>query len=66
MTVKTNFLHRPKVTAKMLNVSETTLWRMVQQGKLKKPIKISARAVCFLESDIQDFINQRMEERDNA
>ena len=50
----------------MLNVSDSTLWRMVQQGKLKKPIKISSRAVGFLDSDIQDFLNQRTEERDNG
>jgi len=66
MTVKTNHVHRPKVVSKMLNVSDSTLWRMVQQGKIKKPIRISSRAVGFLDSDIQDFLNQRVEERDNA
>ena len=66
MTVKTNHVHRPKVVSKMLNVSDSTLWRMVQQGKINKPIRISSRAVGFLDSDIQDFLNQRVEERDNA
>ena len=66
MTVTTNTVHRPKVVSKMLNVSDSTLWRMVQQGKLKKPIKISSRAVGFLDSDIQDFLNQRTKERDNG
>lgn len=66
MTVTTNTVHRPKVVSKMLNVSDSTLWRMVQQGTLKKPIKISSRAVGFLDSDIQEFLNQRTEERDNG
>ena len=64
--VNTNIIHRPKVVSKMLDISDSTLWRMVQQGKLKKPIQISSRAVGFLDSEIQDFINQRMEDRDNA
>jgi len=65
MTAKSNIVHRPKVVAKMLNVSNSTLWRMVQQGKLKKPIKLGSRSVGFLDSEITDFIIQRMEERDN-
>ena len=66
MTVNTNIVHRPKVVSKMLNVSSSTLWRMVQQGKLKKPIKLGSRSVGFLDTEIQDFINKRMEERDNG
>lgn len=66
MTANINQVHRPKVACTILNISASTLWRMVQQGKLKKPIKISSRAVGFLNSDIQDFINQQKEERDNA
>ncbi len=65
MTVITNQVHRPKVASKILDVSESTLWRMVQQGKLKKPIKISSRSVGFLASDLQDFINSKIKERDN-
>ncbi len=66
MTVNINKVHRPKVVAKMLNVSDSTIWRMVLQGKLKKPIKISSRAVGFPDNEIQAYLNQQIEERDNA
>ena len=61
-----NLVHRPKAAAKMLNVSVSTLWRLIQQGKLKKPIKLSSRSVGFLDSEILEYINQRIEDRDNG
>jgi len=65
MTVTTNAIHRPKVVSKMLGVSDSTRERMVAKGLLKKPIKLGSRSVGFLDSDIQEFLNKRIMERDN-
>lgn len=41
----------------MLNISQSTLDRLAIAGKLKK-IKISERAVGYLLSDIQNYLNE--------
>lgn len=48
---------RPKELAKMLSVSTVTLWRMEKRGELPARIKISTRAVGWLESDIEEWLN---------
>jgi predicted DNA-binding transcriptional regulator AlpA len=45
--------------ARQLCVSEVTLWRMVQQGLLQKPLQISARRVGWRKSTIEAFLASR-------
>jgi prophage regulatory protein len=50
---------RPNELAKLLHISTTTLWRMEKRGDLPQRIKLSTRAVGWLESDIQEWLKNR-------
>jgi predicted DNA-binding transcriptional regulator AlpA len=44
------------VVAHRLGVSESTVKRLVRDGKLAKPLKVTAQRVCWRSSDVDDFI----------
>ncbi len=46
-------------------VSRTSLWRMCQRPDFPKPIKTGGRAVCFLEHEIDEWINAQAATRNN-
>ncbi|MBO6573156.1 MAG: AlpA family phage regulatory protein [Balneola sp.] len=48
---------RPKQLAKILSISTVTLWRMEKRGELPPRKRISTRAVGWLESDIEEWLN---------
>lgn len=41
--------------------SRSTIYQLITQGKFPKPISIGARAVAWLESDIDEWIKARIE-----
>jgi prophage regulatory protein len=43
-----------------IGLSRSTIYSLIQQKKLKAPISLGARAVGWLESDISEFIEQRI------
>jgi len=52
---------RPTELAEILSVSKQTLWRMENRGELPKRVKISKRAVGWLATDIQEFLEEKRE-----
>jgi len=50
---------RPKELSKLLSVSKPTLWRMEQRGDLPKRVSISERAVGWLKSDIEEWLESK-------
>ncbi|EAS1998204.1 AlpA family transcriptional regulator [Salmonella enterica subsp. enterica] len=42
--------------------SKAWLYRLMNQGKFPSSIKIGSRSIAFVESEIDDWINQRIEE----
>ncbi|PDO86703.1 helix-turn-helix transcriptional regulator [Kosakonia pseudosacchari] len=42
--------------------SKAWIYRLMSQGKFPSSIKIGIRAIAFVESEIDDWINQRIEE----
>ncbi len=46
-----------------LSVSRATVYRMVDSGRLPKPIKLGLRSVGWLESDISQFIENQVNAR---
>ena len=42
--------------------SKAWLYRLMSQGKFPSSIKIGSRAIAFVENEIDDWINQRIEE----
>ena len=55
---------RPADTFPYLGLKHSARDELVASGRLKKPIKISERAVAFLASDIAAFQRARIAERD--
>lgn len=49
---------RAKSVAKQLDMSESTVWRLVQQDILPKPIKLTPRTTVWRASDIDDAIDK--------
>jgi len=47
----------PKQVAKILGVSDYTIWRYIKAGKLKA-IKLTARNFRISEKDLRDFIKK--------
>lgn len=42
--------------------SKAWLYRLMSQGKFPSSVKIGSRAIAFVEREIDDWINQRIEE----
>ncbi|EEV1980163.1 AlpA family transcriptional regulator [Escherichia coli] len=43
------------------------IYRLISQGRFPKPVKIGPRSVAFIESEVDEWINQRIEaSRNNA
>ena len=43
------------------------IYRLISLGRFPKPVKIGSRSVAFIESDVDEWINQRIDaSRNNA
>ncbi|EOP5370619.1 helix-turn-helix transcriptional regulator [Escherichia coli] len=43
------------------------IYRLINQGRFPKPVKIGSRSVAFIESEVDEWINQRIDaSRNNA
>lgn len=43
------------------------IYRLISQGRFPKPVKIGPRCVAFIESEVDEWINQRIDaSRNNA
>ncbi|WP_063942704.1 helix-turn-helix transcriptional regulator [Enterobacter bugandensis] len=40
------------------------IYRLISQGQFPRPVKVGARAVAFVESEVDEWISRRIEERD--
>ena len=54
-------LRRTKVQARV-GLSRSTIYAQIAEGTFPKPISLGARAVGWLESDVQNWIKQRLAE----
>ena len=52
-------IYRPARAAAFLDVSRSTVWRLVQAGHLAPPIRIGAQAVGWTEQTLLDFVASR-------
>ena len=44
-------------------LSRSSIYKYIQDGKFPKPIRLGERAVGWLESEIENFLSQRIELR---
>ena len=54
-----SFLRRPQVRARV-GLSRSTIYLRMQQGEFPNPVPIGARAVAWLESEINAWITDRV------
>ena len=47
-----------------INYHPSHLWRLIQQGKFPKPIRIGANRLAFVESELEQYIKSKIAERD--
>lgn len=60
---KNRLLKRPEVLQRV-PISSSTLYEMVASGEFPKPIKIGKQAVAWRESDVEQWIQSRIDQRD--
>ncbi len=60
-----NLLRKPAVMAKT-GLCQAELYRQVAEGEFPKPVHISARAVAWVESEIDVWIAERVQLRNEA
>jgi prophage regulatory protein len=54
---------RPTEVLRMIGVSRTTLWRMVQAGAFPRPVRITDRIRGYLLEDVEAWMKARAEPR---
>ncbi|EGY8943257.1 AlpA family transcriptional regulator [Salmonella enterica subsp. diarizonae serovar 60:r:z] len=57
-----SFIRLPKVMRRT-GYSKAWLYRLINQNRFPKPVKIGERAIAFVEGEIDDWITQRIEAR---
>lgn len=62
-TTPVRFLRRPEVQSRT-GLPENTLDDLERAGKFPRRVKVGARAVAWVEHEIEEFIQQRIAARD--
>ena len=57
---------RRKQVEKRTGLSRSTIYLRIQEGTFPKPINLGARAVGWLENEIEAWLTSRIEYRDNG
>jgi prophage regulatory protein len=52
-----------RAVLKQIPISGATMWRTIAAGEFPKPIRIGKRRVAWLQTEIDDWLADRMEER---
>lgn len=49
---------------KRTGYSKAWIYRLISQGRFPSSVKLGSRAIAFVEGEVDEWINQRIEERD--
>lgn len=49
-------------TIRRTTLGKAWIYKLISQGRFPKPVKIGSRAVAFIESEVDEWINQRIAE----
>lgn len=60
------FLHHDDLKAKGISYSKPHLWRLIQQGRFPAPVRGLGQQNVWAESEIDEYIAQRVAEREEA
>ena len=59
-------LLKAKQVAEYVNVSKSQIYKLVQQGRLPKPIKLGERGSAWLVSEIDAWLQSKVDARDEG
>ncbi|NOG32473.1 AlpA family transcriptional regulator [Halomonas sp. TBZ9] len=59
-------LLRRNTVLERCGMSTSTLYRLMDQQQFPQPVRIGGRAVAWVESEINEWIEKRIEERNSA
>lgn len=62
MFVMPQSLIRMPETMRRTGYGRAWIYRLIAQGRFPKPVKIGSRSIAFVESEIDEWINQRIAE----
>ena len=62
---KLTILRRKQVEART-GLSRSTIYLRIQEGTFPKPLNLGARSVGLVESEIDDWLSVKLENRNNA
>lgn len=57
-----NVLIRLPEVMRRSSLKKAWIYKLISQGRFPKPVKIGARAIAFVENEVDDWINQRIED----
>ena len=50
----------------MTSLSKPSIYRLVKEGKFPKQVNLAKRTARWIESEVLDYINKRIEDRDRS
>ncbi|WP_071926067.1 helix-turn-helix transcriptional regulator [Serratia fonticola] len=56
-----SFIRLPEAMTRT-GYSRSGLYKLISQGRFPKPVKIGTRAIAFIESEVDEWISQRIAE----
>jgi prophage regulatory protein len=59
-------LLRPAESQARLGIGRTKFWELIKAGKLTRPVRMGPKTVGHPESEIDEYIDQLVAERDKA
>lgn len=62
MVQKTQSLIRLSEVQRRVGYGKAWLYKLIAQNRFPKPVKIGSRSIAFVESEIDEWINQRIAE----
>jgi prophage regulatory protein len=57
-------VYRRKELLELLGISATTLYAWIAQGRFPRPINLGANSVAWLQSEVDEYLQERARERD--
>jgi prophage regulatory protein len=52
-----------RAVLRQIPISSATMWRTISAGAFPKPVRIGKRRVAWVQTEIDDWLAERMEER---
>ena len=48
----------------LTTLSRSTIYRLVESGKFPRPVKLTTRTIGWVEEEVRDFLQEKIDNRD--